>query len=257
MSSLLAILIVVRPRWEALTALALQQGAILLAAMTGRFEPGPWPSPLVAAAPAMASTIIPVAVAWVIPEALGRLGDSVRRSDAAIAVRWSERAAARARTSARQRWVEGARVGVMPFLEAVADGRASTADPEIRALARALEGEVRDELAIPGLLDTAIRRRIRAARLRGCRIAFHGSEAVTADPAVVRALLATALSGRATAVDLTLSFQDDGGNGTVCLVAIPGDPSFNRRLVRKFGPTLRIVDSSPDVEWVELPQTRS
>lgn len=126
---------------------------------------------LVGGAGAMAQAVIPwggyflgAAFRWV-----GRQADAaetvLRRGGAATFAGWS---ASRSDASL----VGHTRELVLPFLTELATGRIEPDDPAVRAAAAELAVAARDELNAPGLLDAAIRARVRAARERGVHVTF-------------------------------------------------------------------------------------
>lgn len=249
----LALLVVARPRWEGLTATGLLQAVIVAAVATGRYEPGHWPEPLGDVLTAMASILIPVALAWAIVDALARLGDSIQRSRKAVAARLTERYVARARARAGRRWVADPEAEVLPFLTAVATRTISTIDPATRAAARSLESSVRDELVIPGILDSHSRALLRRARLRGARVVFQAGAIGEIEPGVVRALVEAAVSTDPLPREVTVSMLGRGPTAAACVVVVPGGLGIEDALARALGSRLHLVESSPDVTWAEVP----
>ena len=249
----LALLVVARPRWEGLTATGLLQAVIVAAVATGRYEPGHWPEPLGDVLTAMASILIPVALAWAVVNALARLGDSIQRSRTAVTARLWERFAVRARARAARRWVADPEAEVLSFLAGVVEGRVSTIDPATRAAARSLESSVRDELVIPGVLDAHSRQLLRRARSRGTRVVFQGGASGGFEPGVVQALVSASVSMEVVPQEVTVSMVGRGPDAATCVVVVPGGLGIEDALARTLGSRLRLVESSPDATWAEVP----
>jgi len=250
---ILALLVVARPRWEGLTATGLQHGVIITAVATGRYEPGHWPEPLGNVLTAMGSILVPVALAWAVIEALARLGDSIQRSREAVRARLAERFASRARAMAARRWVADPEAEVLSFLRAVVEGRISTVDPATRAAARSLESSVRDELSIPGVLDARSRKLLRAARSRGTRVVFQSGSSGAFEPDVVQALVSASVSTGNVPQEVTVSMIGHGPSASACVVVVPGGLGVEDALAQSLGSRLRLVESSADVTWAEVP----
>jgi hypothetical protein len=249
----LALLVVARPRWEGLTATGLLQAVIVAAVATGRYEPGNWPEPLGDVLTAMASILVPVVLTWAVVDALARLGDSIQRSRQAVAARLAERYVARARASAGRRWVADPEAEVLPFLTAVATRTIAALDPATRAAARSLESSVRDELVIPGILDSHSRALLRRARSRGARVVFQAGNVGGFEPEVVRALVEAAVSTDPLPQEVTVSMLGRGPTAAACVVVVPGGLGIEDALALALGSRLHLVESSPDVTWAEVP----
>jgi two-component sensor histidine kinase len=252
---ILALLVVARPRWEGVTATGLLQVVIVVAVVTGRYEPGHWPEPLGNVLTAMASVLIPVALAWAVPETLARLGDAIEHSRKAVTVRLTERFAARARARAARRWVADPEAEVLSFLGAVVERRISTLDPATRAAARALESSVRDELVIPGVLDAHSRQLLRRARSGGTRVVFQAGHFGGFEPEVMRALVSASVSTETMPQEVTVSMLGRGPATAACVVVVPGGLGVEEALATALGPRLRLVQSSAEVTWAEVSTT--
>lgn len=250
-ASLLAVVIIVRPLWEASVALLILQAAIVAVTLAGQFGSGPWTTLIAAVTPAALSTVEPVVFGLVVGQAVLKLGDIVTRANAARRAAAAAESTLRAREVVHRRRLTDMNEEVLPFLRGVATGETGPTADGVRELARALEHAARDELHIPGVLDATSRDLMRRARDAGSIITIQSAGTDIAPPRLVRDLLATALSRGAPPRELILSIEPNDIGVTVNLVTIPGDGDRAARLRSKFGRALTVLDDSPAATWVE------
>jgi anti-sigma regulatory factor (Ser/Thr protein kinase) len=250
---LLATVILVRPAWEAVTALIAIHIALAVTALSGHFDPGPWSGQLIAEIPPALSTVTPVVLGLVLGRAILRLGDAVTRANDDIRAQATTESARIARQSLRQRRLAAMNEEILPFLRSIATSESAGGGAETRDSARALEYAARDELHLPGVLDGTAREQLRRARAGGCIIAIQTSGAQIPSPGLVRDMLVTALGAGGVPRELTLSVQTSGLGSTVNLVTVPGDDSRATALEHAFGDAMSTLDSTPEATWAELP----
>jgi hypothetical protein len=249
-TALLAVVVIVRPPWEAAAALLVQQVAITAAALTGRFGSGPWTAQIAAVTPGAMSTVEPVVLGLVVVQVVLKLGDAVMRANAAYDAATAAESALRAREATYRHRLVDMNEEILPFLREVATAGTCTVTADLRVRARALEHAARDELHIPGVLDAAARELVRRARDAGSVITIQSGDDLER-PDLVRALLVTALTAGAPPRELVLSLQG-GGVTTLNLVTIPGDPERAGALDREFGPLLNVLDANAEATWAEI-----
>jgi len=249
---LLAVVVVVRPAREAGAALLVQQGAIMVAALAGRFGEGPWTTQLAAAAPAALSTVTPVVLGLVISQAILRLGDVVTRANSERGTMAAAGAARRARVALHARRLADLSEEVLPFLLAVADGSADPGEADVREQARVLEHAARDELHLPGVLDAEARALLRRARAEGCTVIIQAGTPDIPSPGLVREVLVTALSSGRPPRELVLSVQPADRGATVGVVTVPGDQERAEALQDAFGAAMAVLDCTPEATWAEV-----
>jgi len=251
-ASLLAMVVVVRPLWEAGTALLAQQVAITIAAFSGRFAPGPSVDHIADVIPAALSTITPVVLGLVLGQAVLRLGGVVTRANNDIRARAAAESARLARESVRRRRLDDLNEEILPFLRGVAGPTAPRGRPGVRERARILEHTARDELHLPGVLDIVTRNLLRRARAGGCAVTLQAGGGDVAAPSLLRDVLVAALSSGAVPRELVVSVNRTEDGSSVSLVALPGDQDRAEALQREFGDAMSILDSTPEATWAEV-----
>ena len=251
-ASLLAIVVVVRPPWEAGTALLAQQVAIWVAAVSGQFDPGPSANHIAGVIPAALSTITPVVLGLVLGQAVLRLGGVVTRANNDIRARAAAESARLARESVHRRRRDDLNEEILPFLRGVAGPTSSRGRPGLRERARMLEHTARDELHLPGVLDIVARNLLRRARAGGCAVTLQAGGGDVAPPSLLRDVLVAALSSGAVPRELVVSINRTEDASSVSLVALPGDQDRAEALQREFGDAMSILDSTPEATWAEV-----
>jgi hypothetical protein len=207
-TALLAVVVIVRPSWEAAAGLAIQQGAIVVAALAGRFGADPWTTQIAAVTPAALSTVEPVILGLVVGQAVLRLGDVVTRSNATLRAATAAESALRAREAIHQHRLSDLNEEILPFLLDIATGSTTSTCPGIRDRARTLEHGARDELHLPGVLDAPTRELLRRARDGGCVVTIQSTSSDIESGELVRGLLAAALTAGSPPHELVLSIED-------------------------------------------------
>ncbi|WP_372664352.1 sensor histidine kinase [Amycolatopsis kentuckyensis] len=224
---ILVVLFTMGLRWEAVATLLVQQVTLTVLVVNGSLHTRSWAEALPSA---MSSTLCLVSGA-VITSTIARLGKVVLEAGAERTEIASSAAARDSRLALRSRRIDEIGREILPFLREVAAGGRLATDPgAVRNRARALEWMARDELHIPGVLDTASRRRLETARLSGCVVTIQADTETMEPPVVVRDLLDSALSTPDAPRELILSLHPERDRTTISLVCVPGDPRRAERL---------------------------
>lgn len=247
---LLAVVAIVRPRVESITALVVVQVALLTAAFMGRFGEGSWQLQLATVVTPALSMVLPVGLGLAISLGILTLGDVVTRAHDANRDLAVADAARRAASAVRERRFADLRDQVLPFLREVAVGARDVATPEAAASARLLEAAARDELRAPGLLDASTRELLRQARAAGCQVRIQPAVGSAGNPSAVRALLLAALSHGSLPNDVVLSAQPAKEGIEVHVVARPGDA--DRAAALRDEPDVEVMEDLPGMTWARL-----
>jgi hypothetical protein len=107
-----------------------------------------------------------------------------------------------------------------PWLLDVAEGRHALGDPATARTAALLSHEVRDDLHLPGLLDGALRRRIRALRAAGTDVVLQPPGGDPVDTAVTLRLL-DRLIDHADCLDRVIAYFATSSTLSSALVVVP------------------------------------
>ncbi|ANZ39595.1 hypothetical protein BBK82_29660 [Lentzea guizhouensis] len=242
----LMVLAVMVPVWQVFLFCLLEAASVVVLIQVSVLDPQPLP------------TLVPVFLAPVFGAAMGavvavtarKYGRVVHRSRTervAVQALQARRAAAEALRTER---AEALAADFVPFLDAVADGTLPVHDPATTSRARELEQVSRDELHLPGVLDTATKTVIAGARASGCVIDLYADTDTITVPGQVNALLRAALTVLPAQLNLSLYRRRTGV--LVSLVAVPGDPARADRLRTSLpGPGLAVEDDT-EATIVEL-----
>jgi signal transduction histidine kinase len=252
---LLTLLVIVRPAWEALTALALEQAGIVVLVVIG---PPIAPSSGATAAivlPALFAPALGVITGLAIGRTVARLGGVTARAEAARSAVLATEAARQAREELHRGRLAQLDEEIVPFLVEVGSGRCSPDDPEVRDRARLLAGAVRDEIQLPGVLDSTVRRLLAGARRADCAVIIQSDSDDPHPPALLRLLLTTALTCGPTPREVCLTVNAATGAVRASLVVLPGDERRARALSEALAGTgagtHAEVANSATSTWVE------
>ncbi|MGA5045233.1 ATP-binding protein [Streptomyces arboris] len=252
---LLTLLVIVRPPWEALTALAVEQTGLVLLVVTGPPIAPSAGATVTLLLPALLSPAFGVFGGLVIGRTVARLGGVTLRTEAARSATLASEAARRAREELHRERLADLGEEIVPFLGTVGAGRYGPDDPGVREQARLLAGAVRDELHLPGVIDRSVRRLLSAARGAGCAVVIQSDSDDPHPPAFLRLLLTAALSEGPVPRELILTVNASAGTAHASLVVLPGNESRARALheaVTEPGSTTNaVVTDSPTSIWVE------
>ncbi|MEU7783136.1 ATP-binding protein [Amycolatopsis sp. NPDC049159] len=244
---ILVVLFTLGLRWEATIVLLIQQCALAALVFGGVLHT----QSFVEALPAAMSSSLCLVSGAVITSTIAKLGKVVLEAGAERTEIASAAAARDSRLAWRSRRIDEIGREILPFLRDVATGGGLTDDPAAtRHRARTLEWMARDELHIPGVLDTGSRRRLETARLDGCVVTIQADTDTMEPPRVVRDLLESALSTSVTPREVILSLHPEPGRTTISLVCVPGD-SQRAGLLRATVPA-GTVDDEPEATCVEV-----
>ncbi|ADG72970.1 putative signal transduction histidine kinase [Cellulomonas flavigena DSM 20109] len=247
---LLAVVAIVRPRVESVVTLVIVQAALLTAAFTGRFGPGPWQEQLATVVTPALSMVLPVGLGLAIARGILTLGTVVTDAHDAYRDLAVADAARRAARAVRDRRFADLRDQVVPFLRDVATGTTPAATEDAAASARVLEAAARDELRAPGLLDASTRELLRQVRAAGCQVRIQPAVASAGDLDAVRGLLVAALSHGTLPTELVLSAQPAGEEVAVHVVARPDDADRAAALGGERG--VEVMADAPGTTWARL-----
>ncbi|MDT0568746.1 ATP-binding protein [Streptomyces sp. DSM 3412] len=227
---LLTLLVIVRPAWEALTALALEQAGIVVLVVTG---PPIAPTSGATAAivlPALFAPALGVIAGLAIGRTVAHLGGVTARAEAARSAALATEAARRAREELHRGRLAHLGEEILPFLAEVGSGRCAPDDPGVRDRARLLAGAVRDEIQLPGVLGRTVRELLAAARRADCAVVIQSDSDDLHPPAFLRLLLTTALTCGPTPREVFLTVNATTGAVRASLVVLPGDERRARAL---------------------------
>ncbi|MFC8366568.1 sensor histidine kinase [Streptomyces sp. NPDC057239] len=252
---LLTLLVIVRPAWEALTALVLEQTGIVVLVVTGppiASSPG---GTVAVVLPALFAPALGVLTGLAIGRTVARLGGVTARAEAARSAMLATEAARRAREELHRERLAHLGEEILPLLAEVGSGRCAPDDPGVRDRARLLSGAVRDELQLPGVLDRTVRELLAAVRRAGCAVVIQSDSDDLHPPTFLRLLLATALTCGPVPREVFLTVNAVTGAVHASLVVIPGDGRRARALsdaLSTVGAVTRAdVVNSDTSTWVE------
>ncbi|MET8896247.1 ATP-binding protein [Streptomyces albogriseolus] len=252
---LLTLLVIVRPAWEALTALALEQAGIVVLVVTGppiASSPG---ATVAVVLPALFAPALGVLTGLAIGRTISHLGGVTTRAESARSAMLATEAARRAREELHRERLALLGEEILPLLTEVGSGRSAPDDLEVKNLARLLSGAVRDELQLPGVLDRTTRELLASARRTGCVVVIQSDSDDLHPPAFLRLLLSTALARGPTPREIVLTVNAVTGAVRASLVVLPGDPQRARALEEVLatvgaGTDADVVNSDTST-WVE------
>lgn len=248
---LLTLLVIVRPSWEALTAMALEQAGVIVLVATGPPIAPTFGETVGMTLPALLAPALGVVMGLVIGRTVARLGGVTMRANAVRSAALAAEAVRDAWEALRRRRLADLGEEVLPFLGAIATGRRSPEDPEVRETARLLGYAVRDEIHIPGVLDCPARDLLGAARTAGCVITIQSDSDDPHPPALLRLLLTTALGTGPTPREMVLSVTASADTVDAALVVLPGDRSRAGALREAVAGISAVVEDAAESTWVE------
>ncbi|MFJ1865403.1 ATP-binding protein [Streptomyces sp. NPDC088097] len=248
---LLTLLVIVRPSWEALTAMALEQAGVVVLVATGPPIAPTLGETVGMTLPALSAPALGVVMGLAIGRTVARLGGVTMRANAVRSAALAAEAVREAREALRRRRLADLGEEVLPFLGATATGRRSPEDPEVRDTARLLGYAVRDEIHIPGVLDRPARDLLSAARTAGCVVTIQSDSDDPHPPALLRLLLTTALGTGPTPREMVLSVTASADTVDAALVVLPGDRSRAGALREAVAGISAVVEDAAESTWVE------
>ncbi|WP_327302320.1 hypothetical protein OG730_01180 [Streptomyces sp. NBC_01298] len=248
---LLTMLVIVRPVWEALTAMALEQAGVVVLVLTGPPIAPTLGGTVAMTLPALSAPALGVFMGLAIGRTVARLGAVTTRANADRAAALAGRAVRDAREALHRRRLADLGEEILPFLEAVATGHRSPRDPEVGDTARLLGYAVRDEIHIPGVLDRPARDLLSAARTAGCVVTIQSDADDPHPPALLRLLLTTALGTGPTPRELVLSVTASADTVDAALVVLPGDRRRAGALHEAVAGLSAVVEDAAESTWVE------
>ncbi len=250
---LLTLLVIVRPAWEALTALAVEQIGIVVLVIAG--------PPIASSAGATAALVVPalfapalgVITGLAIGRTVARLGGATAHAEAERSVTLAAEAARQAREELHSRRLADLGEAIVPLLTDVASGRCTSDDPGVRERARLLDGAVRDEIHLPGVLDRSARELLSRVRGEDCAVFIQSDSDDPHPPGFLRLLLTTALNCGPTPRELYLTVNATQGGVRASLVLLPGHEVRARALREAVAEAVTgsVVENSLSSTWVE------
>ncbi|MFG2566979.1 sensor histidine kinase [Streptomyces sp. NPDC048567] len=250
---LLTLLVIVRPAWEALTALAVEQAGIVVLVLAGppiASSPG---ATVALVVPALCSPALGVIAGLAIGRTVARLGGATARAESDRSAALASEAARQAREELHRGRLVALGEEILPLLISVGTGECTPDDPDIRRRARLLAGAVRDEMHLPGVLGSATRTLLSRARAADCAVFIQSDSDDMPPHAMLRLLLETALRHGPTPRELYLTVNVVPGGLRPSLVLLPGNEERARALreaVAEDGATA-VVRDSPSSTYVE------
>ncbi|MBP2324854.1 signal transduction histidine kinase [Kibdelosporangium banguiense] len=243
---MLVVLVTVQPPWIAVGALLIQEIVLNAMVVDGSFVVESYLDVL----PAAVSSLLCLAMGFVIISTIARLGDVVLAANAGR-TRIAVTAAARdGRMSLHARRIADIGQEILPFLRGIATG--GPIDDAVRERARLLEWTARDELHIPGVLDLPARKRLENARRAGCVVTIQADTDTFNPPQAVRTLLDSALSTESAPQEVILSLHPAGDEVLISLVCLPGDAVRSAVLRAALPASAKVDDDDADATCVEL-----
>ncbi len=253
LSGLLIILYFGRPRsWESATALLGLQVLVWIPAYLGYWDGASGIEGVLNAMPASLSTAVPFIIVVVLAREINRLRKFASKATDEAETVAHLTAQGLAREAAFARRLDHVREQVAPFLSLIA---ASThREPAWQDTATRLEQLARDELHIPGVLDSEAREALLAARQAGCVVSFHVPDADIQNSRAARDLIKAALASGTPPREFTLavSHHEHTGHEQFSAVTIPGDPLRAAGFTHRFSEIIVNFDDSPEATWVEV-----
>ncbi len=253
LSGLLIILYFGRPRsWESATALLGLQVLVWVPAYLGYWDGTSGIAGVLNAMPASLSTAVPFIIVVVLAREINRLRRlALKATDEAETIA-HRTARALAREAAFSRRLDLVREEVEPFLRLIATS--TRLKPGWQQTATRLEQLARDELHLPGVLDSEARDALLAARDAGCVVSFHVPDEAIQNSRAARELITTALTSSTPPQEFTLAVSLSGptGDELFSAVTIPGDPSRAASFATRFSDTIVNFEDAPEATWVEV-----
>lgn len=249
---LLTVLVIVRPPWEALLALVLEQAGVVLVLLAGPPFADSWGESVAKAVPALFAPVLGVGMGLAIGQTVARLGAAVMRANAERAASADVESARQAREAMHRRRLADLDEEVLSFLRGTASGDLSPQASQIRVRARMLDLAVRDELHLPGALGRSTRELLGAARAEGCVVTIQSDADHPPPPDLLRCLLTCALGTGPAPSDLILSVEPGPSALLVSLVTLPGDPARAAALREALTGTSAVVEDGTESTWVEV-----
>ncbi|MER6953469.1 ATP-binding protein [Streptomyces sp. NPDC000618] len=249
---LLTVLVIVRPPWEALLALVLEQAGVVLVLLAGPPFADSWGESVAKAVPALFAPALGVGMGLAIGQTVARLGAAVMRANAERAASAAVESARQAREAVHRRRLADLDEEILSFLRRTASGDLSPQASQIRVRARMLDLAVRDELHLPGALGRSTRELLGAARAEGCVVTIQSDADHPPPPDLLRRLLTCALGTGPAPSDLILSVEPRPSALLVSLVTLPGDPARAAALRKALTGTSAVVEDGTESTWVEV-----
>ncbi|MFI1507116.1 hypothetical protein [Streptomyces sp. NPDC020597] len=253
---LLTLLVIVRPAWEAVTALALEQAGLVALVAVGPPIASSAGETVAIVLPAVFAPALGVVAGLAIGRTVARLGGATARAEADRSAVLATEAARQAREESHRSRLADLGEEILPFLAAVGAGRCDPEDPGVRDRARLLASAVRDEIQLPGVFDRTVRALLSAARRADCAVVIQSDSDDPHPPAFLRLLLTTALAHGPTPYEVTLTLSTTAAR-TVCasLVVLPGDEQRAHALREALAATAACADAqvvnSATSTWAE------
>ncbi|MEV5470630.1 ATP-binding protein [Streptomyces griseoincarnatus] len=245
---LLTLLVIVRPAWEALTALALEEVGIVILVATGPPIAPSSGATVAIVLPALFAPALGVITGLVIGRTVAHLGGVTAQAEAARSAALATNAARRAREELHRERLAHLGEEILPFLAAVGSGRCAPGAPGVRDRAGLLASAVRDELHLPGVFDHTVRGLLSAARRAGCVVTIQSDSDDLHPSAFLRLLLTTALTCGPTPREFTLTVNAAASTVDASLVLLPGD----ERRACALREALTGAGARTDIEYVEV-----
>ncbi|MEV4316760.1 ATP-binding protein [Actinocrispum sp. NPDC049592] len=243
---ILVVLVAVQPSWIAGATLLVQEIVLITMVVDRAFVV----KSFLDALPAAMSSVLCLAMGFVIISTIARLGDVVlyanaERTEIAVTV-----AARDGRMTLHAKRIADIGQEILPFLRDIATG--GPIDSAVRERARLLEWTARDELHIPGVLDVPVRKRLENARRAGCVVTIQADTDTFNPPQAVRTLLDSALSTKSPPQEVILSLHPAGEEVLISLVCLPGDPDRCSALRAALPASAKVDGDDADATCVEL-----
>lgn len=201
--------------------------------------------------PALLSPLFGLAMGIAIGRTVAALGAVVRRERSAQQEILTTQARRDGRAAVHRRRIAEIGTEVEPFLRAVADGVHSPLDIEVRRRADALDQAARDELRLPGVLDSTTRELLAAARACGCAVTFHADSDAIDIPHWAATMIRSVLR-HPTPDRLTLSVYPERTGITILMVTAPGDTHRAERLRAAVAGLSPVIEESLEETVVEI-----
>lgn len=247
---LLAVLVILRPPREALIGLAIFQGVVISLTAADRLGEVAGTERIMSVVPLAISNTAPTLLALALGQFILRLGRVVTEADHARRQAEAAKAAERARAAAHAHCLAGLHDEVLPFLQAVASELSP--DPEgMRWRARELELAVRDEMRLPGALNSTARKVLQQARQAGTRVTIQADIPEDLPHHRLADLLTATLSQPPSSLECILTIRGAGAATEATLVTIPGNADHALILQEDFHGELTLVESTHDLLWAE------
>ncbi|PRY35129.1 signal transduction histidine kinase [Umezawaea tangerina] len=204
------------------------------------------------ALPAVTAPMLALVMGLVITNTIARLGGVVLAAGAERTEIAVSTAARDSRLSVHAKRIAEIGAEILPFLRWLATADRAAFDlEETRVRARGLEWMARDELHIPGVLDTRLRHLLMTARDSGCVVTVQADTDTLHPPSSVRVVLDAALSTSPMPRELILSLSTEGSGVLISLVCQPHDRARADAL-RTALPSAAVTEYEAEAIAVEL-----